>query len=80
MNKIAQTLKITSAQIAANVGSDNNKFTFVPLLPESPVACDEEPGVFQTCSIEIQRPGGALLRVTNLPVGCLAQILTQFAG
>ena len=61
VNRIAQTLKITSAQIAANVGSDNNKFTFVLLLPESPVACNREPDVLQTCAIELQRPGGAPL-------------------
>lgn len=80
VNRIAQSLRITSAQIATNVDSDNKKFTFVPLLPEPPVACDREPDVRETCSIEIERPGGALLRVGNLPVACLLQILAQFAG
>lgn len=79
VNRIAQSLRITSAQIATNVEHDNH-FTFVPLLPEPPVACDREPDVRETCSIEIERPGGALLRVGNLPVGCLSQILAQFAG
>lgn len=79
VNKIAQTLKITGMQIAANVEGDNH-FTFVPLLPEPTVVCDREPDVRETCSIEIERPDGALLRVGNLPVECLSQILAQFAG
>lgn len=82
-NKIAQTLGVNAYQISTGV---NNKtdFTFVTarradLSPAStnhvsPCSAD----IKDTCSLEIHRPGGSLLKINQFPIQSLTTIINQF--
>lgn len=82
-NKIAQTLGINAYQISTRV---NNKtdFTFVTARRADLTTPSAKPGspcsidIKDTCSLEIHRPNGGLLKINEFPVQSLINIINQF--
>jgi hypothetical protein len=82
-NKIAQTLGVNAYQISTGV---NNKidFTFVatrpaalPLPANKPVSSSSI-NAKDTCSLEIHRHSGGMLKINEFPLTSLFTIINQF--
>src|SRR5688572_21148367 len=82
---ITKTLSINTGQIKDNLKSTfvSTKINFVEARTESPSSIDKQsfisfPDNKQTCSIELHRANGVVLKVTALPVISLQKIISQF--
>ncbi len=81
-SQITQTLGINAYQISSGI-TDKNKITFVSARPESlaksaPISSISASRSGETCSIELQRACGAVLKISQLPLMSLAGVITQF--
>ena len=84
ISKIAQALHVSAYQISASL-DNKTEFTFVKAVStaqesepvprvETSSSIDKE----ATCSFEIHRPNGSLIKISDFPVVSLANIITQF--
>jgi hypothetical protein len=84
-NQITQALRINAYQISTGINNKNKPdITFVRARPAIPPpetlqpvisGLDDEQG---TCSIEIHRPNGGILKISQFPVTSLANVINQF--
>lgn len=83
-SQIAQTLHVNAYQISSGV---NNKidFTFVPARVTNSATTPAKSSLSisgvddkDTCTFEIRRQSGCVLKITEFPVGSLAVIINQF--
>jgi hypothetical protein len=85
-NQITQTLGVNAYQISTGINNNKDKpdITFVrartamsslEAIKPNLSSLDEEKG---TCSFEIHRPNGGVLKISQFPLVSLASIINQF--
>lgn len=83
LGTITRTLGINKTQIKENL-SHQPKVNFVEVpAPTQPALLNEVVSIGpekQTCSIELTRPCGSILKVSELPVAMVSQLIPEFIG
>jgi len=85
ISQITTALRVNAHQISAGVATKSD-FTFVSVRPNhSPMPTIQHLSTDQTfseatCSFEIHRPCGVIMKITAFPVASMATIINQFVG
>lgn len=82
LSAITNTLSINTNQIRENLEIDPTKINFVEVKTDS-LTTTKQPIIAlcentQTCSIELHRINGVVLKVSAIPIASLPSIITQF--
>lgn len=79
LTEITRALNINTNQIREHLQIDAN-INFVNVQAETPPLQTRQPIIsdIQTCSIELHRTGGCVIKINALPVASLPAIITQF--
>lgn len=85
ISQITTALRVNAHQISAGVAAKSD-FTFVAIRPNaSPAPTTKLPPSARTtseatCTFEIHRSCGGILKITAFPVASMATIINQFVG
>lgn len=85
ISQITTALRVNAHQVSAGVASKSD-FTFVSVRPNaSPapttkLAPSARTTSEATCTFEIHRPNGVILKISAFPVASMATIINQFVG
>lgn len=82
LSAITNALSINTNQIRENIDSDTTSISFVEVKANSIATPTKQPITAfcentQTCSIELHRINGVVLKVNSIPVTSLPSIITQ---
>jgi hypothetical protein len=85
ISQITTALRVNAHQISAGVATKSD-FTFVSVrpnltpLPTVKSVSTDRTSSEATCSFEIHRPCGGIMKITAFPVASMATIINQFVG
>lgn len=83
LTKICSTLSITYNQIKDNIPSfEKSRMQFVEVTNSNTISTNVESKqlILDSCSIEVHRSSGEMLKINELPAHMVSQIICDFMG